>query len=184
MGGGIDWGLASRSMRDSGWFLEGVVIGFVFFTSFAVLNIVNGVFVDGAIEHAKRDRMMLVQKRKAEDQAQETHLFNLLQVIDEDGDNMISYEEFCRSLERQDVRDFVSALQVDISDAKAFFALLDEDDSGSVDILEFVAGMLKLRGEAKSADIQIMQLEVRKLLAAYRDLLDVMGEQIANKPAD
>merc|ERR1711920_291403 len=168
-------------MRGTGWALEGVIIGFVFFTFFAVANIVNGVFVDSAIEYAKRDRMMLVEKRKAEDHAQENHLVNLLKAMDENGDNMITFDEFCHSLAKQDVRDYIAALQVEITDAKAFFSMLDFDGSGSVDIFEFVTGMLKLRGEAKSADIQLLMHESRRMLSLFRGLVDVVNEQIAQK---
>merc|ERR1719162_1518489 len=60
MSGGVSWGSASQPMRGPGWLLEAIVIGYVFFMVFAVTNIVNGVFVDGAIELARRDRTTML----------------------------------------------------------------------------------------------------------------------------
>ena len=59
--GGMNWGDASRLVRHPGEF---VIIGYVCLMMFAVLNIVNGVFVDGAIDLANRDRETMLQKQK------------------------------------------------------------------------------------------------------------------------
>merc|ERR1711988_1365241 len=54
--GGINWGDITVLLSGPGWAFEGIIILYTFFTIFAVINIVTGVFVDGAIELAKRDR--------------------------------------------------------------------------------------------------------------------------------
>ncbi|CAK0816740.1 unnamed protein product, partial [Prorocentrum cordatum] len=93
-----------------------------------------------------------------------------------DGDESITAEEFKRGLQKPEVRDFISAMQVEISDAEKFFAMLDEDGSGEVDLVEFVTGMQRLRGEAKSVDIHMMLHENRKMLGIVSGLVDVIGE--------
>lgn len=163
MSGGISWGLASRPMGNAGWVLEAVVIAYVFFMVFAVANIVNGVFVDGAIELSKRDRTMMMQKQKEDNENKERHVIDLLTLMDVDGDQLITFDEFLLSLEEQEVRDYMAALEVDISDVKMFFQMMDRDGSGSVDIMEFTSGIRKLRGEAKSVDIHMMIHENKKL---------------------
>jgi Ca2+-binding EF-hand superfamily protein len=144
---------------------------------FAVANIVNGVFVDGAIELAKRDRTTMMQKQRERDENKESHLVDLLTIMDSDGDNLITDEEFLESLEKQEIRDYISALDVEINDAKEFFQLLDADGSGQVDIIEFVTGMQKFRGEAKSIDIHMMLHENRKLFKVVGGLVGALMEQ-------
>lgn len=177
MSGGLSWSVASQPMRGPGWVLEAIVIGYVFFMIFAVANIVNGVFVDGAIELAKRDRTTMMQKQRERDENKESHLVDLLTIMDSDGDNLITDEEFLESLEKQEIRDYISALDVEINDAKEFFSLLDADGSGQVDIIEFVTGMQKFRGEAKSIDIHMMLHENRKLFKVVGGLVGVLMEQ-------
>jgi len=175
MAGGIDWAEVASLLREAGWVYEAILICYTFFTIFAVINIVTGVFVDGAIEFAKRDRTMQIQKRAREMAYHEGNLLALLQAIDHDGDNLVSAADFKIALQRAEVREFISAMQVEISDAHAFFDLLDADSSGEVDIVEFVTGMQRLRGEAKSVDIHMMVHENRKMLSMVTGLIDILG---------
>merc|ERR1740121_1553926 len=163
MSGGVSWGVASEAMRGPGWLLEAVVIGYVFFMVFAVANIVNGVFVDGAIERSKRDRAIMLQKQKEDAEAKERHVINLLTLMDTDGDHEISFDEFKMSLENEEIRDYITALEVDVDDAKVFFNMLDRDGSGTVDIMEFTSGMRRFRGEAKSVDMHMLLYENKRL---------------------
>merc|ERR1712032_623599 len=123
---------ASTLMRGPGIVLEAIVIVYVFCSVFALINIVNGVFVEGAIALANRDRETMIQKQKSEKASNEMHLVELLLAIDQNGDQQISFEEFCTSLENPAIRDYFAALQIEILDAKAFFSLLDSDGSGEV----------------------------------------------------
>merc|ERR1712032_1801651 len=66
-----------------------------------------------------------------------------------------------------------------VSDAEQFFTMLDEDGSGEVDLVEFVQGMQRLRGEAKSVDIHMMLYENRKMLRIVNGLVDYMGDKLA-----
>jgi len=177
MSGGISWGLASQPLRGPGWMLEAIVISYVFFMVFAVHNIVNGIFVDGAIELSKRDRGAMMQKYLEEHADKERHAIELLTLMDQDGDQEITFEEFLQALENQEVRDYVSALEVEITDAKMFFQMLDRDGSGTVDILEFTSGMRKFRGEAKSVDIHMMLHQNRQLFKLVTALVGTLWEE-------
>jgi len=179
MSGGVNWADVSDAMTASGgglWPYEVIFCAYMFFCLFAVINIVTGVFVDGAIELAKRDRTALLDKMFKDNETQQAHLLGLVQALDQDGDESITAEEFKRGLQKPEVRDFISAMQVEISDAEKFFAMLDEDGSGEVDLVEFVTGMQRLRGEAKSVDIHMMLHENRKMLGIVSGLVDVIGE--------
>lgn len=179
MSGGLNWADVSDAMTASGeglWPYEVIFCAYMFFCLFAVINIVTGVFVDGAIELAKRDRTALLDKMFKDNETQQAHLLGLVQALDQDGDESITAEEFKKGLQKPEVRDFISAMQVEISDAEKFFAMLDEDGSGEVDLVEFVTGMQRLRGEAKSVDIHMMLHENRKMLGIVRGLVDIMAD--------
>merc|ERR1712032_177048 len=151
-------------------------MAYIFFTVFAVMNIVNGIFVDGAIELSKRDREILIKKHKADDRALEDNLIELLQSIDDDFDGYISFEEFLEASRTKDFRDYLAAIQVEISDARRFFAMLDEDNSGSVSIAEFVSGLMHLRGDARRADIHMMLHGNNSLVQIVQGLVDLIGD--------
>jgi len=141
-----------------------------------VVNVVNGLFVDSAIELAKNDRMVAVQKQRLDDRAKETQLLDLLKVMDSNRDNIVTFEEFEESLKQEEIIDYFSALRVDIEDAKQFFVLLDLQGSGSVDIVQFVTGMERLRGEARSADLHIVLQQNRMVMTMLSKLVRILGD--------
>merc|ERR1712232_865067 len=56
----------------------------------------------------------------------------------------------------------MDALKIDTSDLGYLFTMLDEDNSGAIVIEEFVAGCMKLKGEAKSFDVQCLMHDSRR----------------------
>lgn len=84
--------------------------------------------------------------------------------MDSDSDGKISYQEFCQSTVRPEVHEYLDALEIDISHAGKLFTLLDQDGDGMVDLREFVEGMCKLKGEAKSSDIQVLMMQVNRIV--------------------
>merc|ERR1711870_191321 len=87
---------------------------------------------------------------------------------DRSGDGVISEAEFLASMERQDVTEFLEALNIGTDDAANIFTLLDRNGDGLVDIVEFVTGMEKLRGQAKSSDLQLILLQNQKVMDTLR----------------
>eukprot|EP00439_Symbiodinium_sp_Y106_P053100 s2835_g7.t1 len=66
-------------------------------------------------------------------------------------------QEFCNHVEDPWVQAFLSGLDIDISDARIVFTLLDVDGSGSLTVedestTEFVDGAMKLKGPAKGIE--------------------------------
>merc|ERR1719401_2306625 len=94
MTGGRNWGEIANIIAYAGFAYGGLVALYVFINLFSVLNIVTGVFVDGAIELAKRDRSMMVDKQSQIREASLNHLVALLTEMDDDCDGIISKDEF------------------------------------------------------------------------------------------
>lgn len=65
----------------------------------------------------------------------------------------LSWDEFKSTLEKPKVRSYFEALDLDLSQAHVLFDLLDTDQSGSVTVEEFIEGCVRLRGHARSIDV-------------------------------
>jgi len=163
MTGGRDWGELSSLIGNAGMFYSAVLTLFVFVNLFSVLNIVTGVFVDGAIELAKRDRSMMIEKQNNSRAAIRKHLVALLSQLDHNGDGALSKDEFFSAMAQAEVQDFMDALGIDPDNAVEVFLLLDEDGDGMVTLQEFVVGMERIRGESKSIDIQMLRLYIKRI---------------------
>merc|ERR1711964_528777 len=83
--------------------------------------------------------------------------------FDEDGSGTLTWDEFQRHMDDSDVQAYLSALEINVSKARALFKLLDTDESGCVSLDEFVMGCLRLKGGAKTLDVGTLMYETRSL---------------------
>jgi hypothetical protein len=146
--GGIDWREMIQPIVDHIGILEAFAFAmFMAFTLLAMMNIVTGVFVESSLKYAKETR--------------ETNLVSLAQNLFqetstlEQDDMLISWTEFEAQLENPIMQDFFKMIDIDISEAQTVFELLDLDSVGSLDIHQFLNGVLALRGPSKAIDLTL-----------------------------
>eukprot|EP00927_Polykrikos_kofoidii_P002187 TRINITY_DN10857_c0_g1_i1.p1 TRINITY_DN10857_c0_g1~~TRINITY_DN10857_c0_g1_i1.p1 ORF type:complete len:1583 (-),score=353.88 TRINITY_DN10857_c0_g1_i1:39-4787(-) len=145
--GGDDWSVfVATFMADKsyvGTFNIVVFSAYVAFMALVTMNLVTGVFVEGA-------QRLISNDKDAAFLAQTQGIFG---VTDEDGDMEISWEEFQDLIETQQMSDYFKSCDVNQKAAKGLFRMLDADQSGTLSVDEFVMGCLRLRGQARSVDL-------------------------------
>mmetsp|Transcript_78145 Transcript_78145/g.253601 ORF Transcript_78145/g.253601 Transcript_78145/m.253601 type:complete len:643 (+) Transcript_78145:103-2031(+) len=176
MSGGVSWGEVAGPLKEMSMLYFSIFLVFIFFTIFSVLNIVTGVFVDSAIQMSKRDRTVLIRQQKASNQANLLHLLSLLQEIDEDGNGQITAGEIEGALCRPEVKDFLILLGLDTEDLLELTATLEQDGDGVIDIVEFVEGVNKLKGDVKKSDLHMLIRQNCKVLNAIQEFIDLMAQ--------
>jgi len=109
-------------------------------------------------------RDLLVQEKMRNKSLYVKHIKEIFKQMDTDNSGTLSFQEMSRLLDDKDMKlqAYFDALEVDASDARAFFKLLDADGSGEIAIDEFCEGCLRLKGEAHSFDINCMMYENRR----------------------
>merc|ERR1719362_615696 len=136
---------------------------FITFTIFAVLNIVTGVFVESAMNSNNHSRQVIIKEELDSKRGFLKALRDLFHEMDNNGDGFITATEFDRRLRNEEVIAYFKALKLDVSDTKRLFSLLDNDNSGTVDVVEFLEGCYQLQGEARSIDLKILQMQMKGL---------------------
>merc|ERR1719274_451571 len=94
MTGGEEWGQLDLLLRKVGLMYRLLFLFFLFFTVLGVLNIVTGLFCEGASESARQDRDARAArevKRKLRTQRQLKEIFV---AADANGDGKVDQEEF------------------------------------------------------------------------------------------
>jgi len=165
MTGGVSWGEPGKAAEDLGWVYFCIFLFFMFFTTFSVLNIVTGVFVDGAIQHANSDRSLQAQKALEIKEQYAQALMELLDEIDTDGSGFISREEWDEAIKDDHIVALMEGLQIDARSTETLFQVLDTQNTSYVEIREFVDGMMRLKGMAKGIDIHVVLSNVKTLNA-------------------
>jgi len=149
--GGVDWGQALDPLIEYISPIVGII--YCLYISFGVLcmlNVVTGVFVESACNSTAEEK----------DANMVSRLQSFLSSRTEAG--CISWEEFSSCLSDPQIQLYFRSVDLDVSEAKGLFRLLDADDSGSVEAEEFVMGCLRLRGLAKAVDLATLMYENRR----------------------
>merc|ERR1712050_425725 len=108
--------------------------------SFAIINVVTGVFCHSAIESAQRDLELVIQQHIANKKLHVRRIRQLFKTIDSNDSGQITINEFESHLSDEEVEAYFASLELDIADAWTLFKLLDDDSSHAIDIEEFVMG--------------------------------------------
>eukprot|EP00929_Paragymnodinium_shiwhaense_P105053 TRINITY_DN6993_c0_g1_i2.p1 TRINITY_DN6993_c0_g1~~TRINITY_DN6993_c0_g1_i2.p1 ORF type:complete len:794 (+),score=185.35 TRINITY_DN6993_c0_g1_i2:130-2511(+) len=151
--GGIDWGDLADPIVEEMSTVYGLIFAFyIAFSVLAMMNVMTGVFVEAALEIAKND----------EDQYLTNHMNNLLKATDVDDTGLISWDAFAGQLHHPAMQEYFKSLNIDATDGRALFNILDVDEVGMLPAEDFVSGCLRLRGPSRALDLEVLSKHHRK----------------------
>jgi Ca2+-binding EF-hand superfamily protein len=176
--GGIDWGEVSTPLMDVGGIMFCLFMFYIFFVLLAVLNIITGVFVDNAVETAKSQRDFIIQRAREQDHQWAQSMKQLFIEMDEDESGTVSWMEMESHFQDLHVQGLFSMLGLNPTDLAQLFKLIDDDESGEVNIDEFLDGCLRLRGEAKSVDVHAVIRANKKIEGRLEGLEVDIGKSL------
>jgi len=131
---------------------------------YAVLNVVNAVFVQQTLLMAANDED-LAFKQKQKDWALYTKkVQRLFSAMDTSEDGMVTLDEFAQLIESPKLRFWMSQLELDYHDLLGLFEMLDDGD-GEISMKEFIENAQKLKGPAKAIDMHRLETKLELLLA-------------------
>merc|ERR550532_1088876 len=99
---------------------------------------------------------------------------------DTTGDGTISRDEFDKHLERPEIIAHLNVLNLDVSETRGLFQLVDIDDTGNVEISEMVCNMMRLKGSARRVDIATLMYENKRIYSRLSGLFQHIEDLIAH----
>jgi len=151
---------------------------FVLFVMFGMLNILIGIFVQKSEELFHIDKELVMQEEMARNTSYLNQIKNLFQKVDGDASNTLTWEELEANLQDENVQTYFSLLQIDVSAAQGLFQLLDVDESGEVDVNEFIMGCMRLKGAAKSIDMATMLYDNKRMAMRWNHFFEKNEQQL------
>uniref|UniRef100_A0A7S1MKT1 EF-hand domain-containing protein n=1 Tax=Alexandrium catenella TaxID=2925 RepID=A0A7S1MKT1_ALECA len=136
---------------------------YVLFVITGVLNVLTGAFVQRACEFSKLDRDLVVQSEMNSHHAFLGAMKGIFEEVDADSTGKITWHNFREYLQNEHAQAYFSAHQLDTSDARELFLLLDVDEEDEVGIEDFILGCERLRGQARSSDVQTLLRESKRM---------------------
>lgn len=171
--GGVDWQTVLDPLIDHiSPFLAIVFCAYISFAVFALLNVVTGIFVQSAMVAARQSNESYVV----------THVRELFRDADLDGSGILTLMEFQDQLNTKPMKEYFKHLDIDISEAHSLFNLLDSDGDGGVSLDEFVNGSLRLRGEARALEMEVLKRILAELIKKQEgvpDMISKINHQVA-----
>lgn len=161
--GGLNWRDAMMPLLALPPPTPWVLPTFVGFVTFAMLNVVTGVFCSCAIETAQRNPEVIAMSVIKNRQVYVDNLKALFLKTDQDASGLISLAELERLIADDVLHAHLCALGIAASDAWTLFKLLDTEKKGEIDINEFVRGCERLEGNAKGVSMASVAEELRAL---------------------
>jgi len=166
--GGMDWGDAYDSLTTykDPWLIKTGFIFFICFTYIAFLNTVTAVFIQCAFVRLEKDKSFAVQRELEEKINYLCTAQDLFKLLDEDEVGTIKLTNLVLHIQDPQVFSLFQRLQLDVEadQFQKMFVLMDTDRSGLVNMEEFMAGCLRLRGKATSLALELLHSDVKYMI--------------------
>eukprot|EP00437_Effrenium_voratum_P061655 CAMPEP_0181489198 /NCGR_PEP_ID=MMETSP1110-20121109/48831_1 /TAXON_ID=174948 /ORGANISM="Symbiodinium sp., Strain CCMP421" /LENGTH=291 /DNA_ID=CAMNT_0023615969 /DNA_START=167 /DNA_END=1042 /DNA_ORIENTATION=- len=166
-----NWGPPCRVLVDqySEWFTL-FFLTYRCVLGFAVLNVVNAVFVQQTMKTASCDEELAFKQKEKDTASYIRKVKKLFQTVDASGDGAINLQEFSKLVQSPKLKFWLSQLELEYHDMLSLFEFLDNGD-GEITLMEFVEGASRLRGNAKTLDIWRVET---KLEVLFEEVLNAL----------
>mmetsp|Transcript_59715 Transcript_59715/g.118328 ORF Transcript_59715/g.118328 Transcript_59715/m.118328 type:complete len:617 (+) Transcript_59715:163-2013(+) len=175
--GGTDWYQFVQMMESVDWLYAFLFILYIMLVFHGVLHVIASIFVDSAMNTSKQEKDDLILQEMSNKDSYMTLIQTVLKEADKDGSGTISWDEFQRYLNDSRMTTFFKAIELDVTEARGLYKLLDVDESDEVPIDEFVTGCFRLKGNAKSLDLASLMHENKKVMRVLMKFMSYTEEQ-------
>eukprot|EP00927_Polykrikos_kofoidii_P011765 TRINITY_DN15024_c0_g3_i2.p1 TRINITY_DN15024_c0_g3~~TRINITY_DN15024_c0_g3_i2.p1 ORF type:complete len:704 (+),score=158.06 TRINITY_DN15024_c0_g3_i2:75-2114(+) len=142
---------------------------YIAFCVFALLNVITGVFVEKALVNAEHDKVEFLRDRICD---------AFRRIISVDDGTSITAEKFEEMVNTEEIQEYFKAIDVDTGDSNTIFQILDADKSGSIDVVEFITGCMRLRGPAQALHLEMLMFECKTREEVIISVADRIGRQV------
>lgn len=159
-----NWAPAVRLLTEeiSEWFTP-ICLTFKLTIGFAVVGVINGVILQETFRVAATDDFIMVRQTKRAQLALRQKMQVLFAALDRSEDGEVDFNEFQIISCHPDVMHWLSSMDIETSDLRTLFDLVDIDGNGSISLEELVTQMPRIRGTARNFDLLAMRQELRHL---------------------
>jgi hypothetical protein len=145
-----------------------VVIGF------SSIAVINGVFINETFKVSEQDDKYMLMRQAQDNKMFSNKMKRLFEAADVGRSGAITPEQFAEVLSHSEIRDWLSAMQIDFDDTHELFKLIDDNGDGDTTVEELVDGVAKLKGDAKAYDLAVLRRHVLRMEREISERLTVL----------
>mmetsp|Transcript_2212 Transcript_2212/g.4698 ORF Transcript_2212/g.4698 Transcript_2212/m.4698 type:complete len:623 (+) Transcript_2212:106-1974(+) len=145
---------------------------------FAVLKVIAAVFINETNRVASNDDEIAIMRDRKSTAVYTVKLQEVFAELDVTGDGEVEWAELEAALSNKNMQAWLKSLDVDAHHLQDLFALI-EDGHGKISLADFVEGVTRSKGNAKSIDILLLK---RMLLSLEERLSQICPKTPAGAP--
>eukprot|EP00928_Gymnodinium_smaydae_P098108 TRINITY_DN9049_c0_g1_i1.p1 TRINITY_DN9049_c0_g1~~TRINITY_DN9049_c0_g1_i1.p1 ORF type:complete len:484 (+),score=60.07 TRINITY_DN9049_c0_g1_i1:1102-2553(+) len=177
--GGQSWHVMIEPLWDYSPMTCICFILYISLTVFGVMNVITSVFVESAVTGAQHYKDLIIQEKERKKEIAFNHMREVFSRIDEDDSGGISEDELISFLRDDDLSNYLEALDINATDSRMLFRLLNTDDDGMITLQEFCDGLLRLKGGARSFDVHVIILQLKRFFDKWSQFANFVQDRIA-----
>lgn len=144
-----------------------------FSVGFAVIMVITGIFVQETMSVAKTDNTIMLNLKKHARKMHIKKMKSFFSIADADGSGRLDAEEFEEVCADEQVKMWLAAQELDVSDAKTMHTMMcEETGDDEVTPEQLVKGMSRLKGSARNLDMMSLRQENVQLRDILKELLE------------
>lgn len=144
-------------------------IPYVWGVSFAIIRVTAAMFVQQTMAATSKDEDIVFQAALRKHDNDVKQIREMFETADQSGERKLSIDDFNVLFQNPRTKMWIADLGFEVSEVSGLFRLLDDGD-GMVTFEEFLSGLLRLRGGAKSVDLATLLFENRKVISKVEAL--------------
>jgi len=114
----------------------------------------------------------------------EANISSVFKEIDHSGDGCLGPLEFQQIISDRRMRTYLAALELETQHCEGLFEQLDTNGDGSITLNEFMGGVCRLKGAAKSADLVAVAFQQNLMSKTIQRIADIVELKLADATTD
>jgi len=168
---GDSWKSMANALKPVGDIYYLLFLLYIAFFVFVVMNTLTSLFLEAVIQTAEKDTNTLIREELRRTSDYVTRAAELFRKIDQDGSGDVTEDEFIRYARNAEMTALASSLELDVSDMAQFYKMLSCRGKYAVDVDTFSVGCMKLKGYARSMDLQALIAFQKKAARTLEELV-------------
>lgn len=121
---------------------------------FAVVGVINGVFIRETFSVAENDEFIMYRSRMRQVLQHKDRMTRLFQFADKNNDGVLDRTEFRRVFQKPAIKAWLEAMELRCDDADTLFVLIAGSEDGVISQEELISGIAQLKGPARNIDLR------------------------------
>eukprot|EP00929_Paragymnodinium_shiwhaense_P049823 TRINITY_DN25127_c0_g1_i1.p1 TRINITY_DN25127_c0_g1~~TRINITY_DN25127_c0_g1_i1.p1 ORF type:complete len:488 (+),score=84.26 TRINITY_DN25127_c0_g1_i1:157-1464(+) len=169
---GDSWGRVALPVIEASPWTAVVFCGSSLSLTYGIMQLITAVVVDSVAMSRKRDVDSLAHEMIAVEKEEKEVLSKIFNRIDQDGNGQVTFEELTAGARRvKEFQDWLRVMDIDTGDLERLFKIIDADNSGEIDLTEFIHVLYRLKNAESNTTTKLVKHVVDNLEKTTEDLV-------------